>query len=52
MPDGSGPANGPGENDIRGQFERILADPLFQRSERLTAFFRFIVETTLAGRGK
>jgi tetratricopeptide (TPR) repeat protein len=52
MPDGAGPAKALAEIDIRRQFERILADPLFQRSERLSAFFRFIVENTLAGRGK
>jgi hypothetical protein len=51
MPDAAGRAPAPGENDVRGQIERILRDPLFQHSERLSAFFRFIVEMALAGRG-
>src|SRR5580658_7630737 len=54
MPDTAGraPASTPGENDVRSQIGRILGDPLFQRSERLSAFFRFIVEMELAGRGE
>ena len=56
MPDTAGraPAPAPGENDVRGQVERILRDPLFQRSERLSALFRFVVKMELAGarRGK
>jgi tetratricopeptide (TPR) repeat protein len=52
MPDGAVSAKAPGEREIREQLERTLADPLFRHSERLSAFFRFIVEETLAGRGK
>src|SRR4051812_47730279 len=35
--------------DVAGQLERILAHPLFHRSQRLSAFLRFAVERTLAG---
>jgi Tol biopolymer transport system component len=35
---------------IRSQLDRILASGTFSRSERLSAFLRFIVEETLAGR--
>src|SRR5207249_3359730 len=34
----------------RAQLERILASQVFTRSERLTAFLRFVVEQTLEGR--
>jgi hypothetical protein len=36
---------------IRGQMQKIFASEMFSRSERLTAFLRFTVEETLAGRG-
>ena len=36
---------------LRDQLERVLASPGFARSERLTAFLRFVVEETLGGRG-
>ncbi len=49
---GPAPVPPPSENDVRGQTERILRDPLFQRSERLSTFFRFIVEMALVGRGE
>ena len=52
MPDGAESANAPGENEIRVQVDRILADPLFQRSPQVSALFRFIIKETLAGRGK
>ena len=51
MAGGIAPGNSPGENDIRGQLDRILADPLFQRSPQLSAILRFIIEEKLAGRG-
>lgn len=35
--------------DVLRQLERILAHPLFRKSERLSAFLRYSVETTLAG---
>jgi len=37
------------ESDIRAQLERILASPLFSRSERLSSFLRFITDQTVAG---
>jgi predicted ATPase len=40
----------PGGADIRQQLDRILKDPLFERSERLSAFLRFIVECKLTAR--
>ncbi len=36
---------------IRDQLEKILAAEGFSRSERLSAFLRFVVEETIAGRG-
>src|SRR4051812_8224465 len=36
---------------LRDQLERVLASPGFVRSERLTAFLRFVVDETLAGHG-
>ena len=36
---------------VRAELDRILASELFTRSERLSAFLRFIVERTLAGEG-
>jgi tetratricopeptide (TPR) repeat protein len=35
--------------EVLEQLERILAHPLFQRSERLSTFLRYAVERTLAG---
>lgn len=37
------------ESEVRSQLERILAHGIFTRSERLSAFPRFITEQTLAG---
>jgi hypothetical protein len=35
--------------DVEGQLERILANPLFQTSQRLSRFLRFAVESVLGG---
>ena len=37
--------------DVRAELDRILASDIFTRSERLSAYLRFIVERTLAGEG-
>jgi tetratricopeptide (TPR) repeat protein len=42
----------PTDADIRQQLTRILAHPLFQTSQRLTAFLRFVVENVIAGRAE
>jgi hypothetical protein len=36
---------------VRLQLERMLDSELFKRSERLSAFLRFVIEETLSGRG-
>jgi TolB-like protein/Tfp pilus assembly protein PilF len=36
---------------VRSQLENLLASELFSRSERLSAFLRFVVEETLNGHG-
>lgn len=36
---------------VRAELDRILASEVFSRSERLSAFLRFIVEQTLNGQG-
>jgi Tol biopolymer transport system component len=36
---------------VRAELDRILASEIFSRSERLSAFLRFIVEQTLDGQG-
>src|SRR5262245_5039932 len=36
---------------VRAELDRVLASDLFTRSERLSAFLKFIVEQTLAGHG-
>src|SRR5262245_27466595 len=38
--------------EVRTQMERILASEIFVRSERLSAFFRYIVDRTLEGNGR
>ena len=38
--------------DVRAQLERILASDQFRRSDRLSRFFRFVVEEALCGRGR
>ena len=42
---------GPAPAQVRAELERILASDLFARSERLSAFLRFIVDATLRGDG-
>ena len=37
--------------DVRAELDRILASDIFTRSERLSAYLRFIVERTLDGEG-
>src|SRR5512132_2734878 len=34
---------------ITGQLKKILNDPLFSRSQRLSGFLRFVVQAALAG---
>jgi Tol biopolymer transport system component len=36
---------------VRAELDRVLGSEVFSRSERLSAFLRFIVEQTLAGHG-
>ena len=36
---------------MRAELDRILASDIFSRSDRLSAFLRFIVERTLSGHG-
>ena len=45
-----GPLPHPSSDQIREQFERILADPSLQASARRRALLRYLVEETLAGR--
>jgi Tol biopolymer transport system component len=55
MPNRSEPhgllADGISDRLVRSQLSKILANEIFSRSERLSAFLRFVVEETLAGRG-
>jgi hypothetical protein len=46
---GPGAASPPVE-PVLTQLERILASPIFSRSERLSLFLRFVVEEKIAGR--
>ncbi len=41
----------PNDSEVRLQLERILSNPIFIRSERLSAFLRFVTERMLDGRG-
>jgi hypothetical protein len=41
----------PSALQVRVQLDRILASDIFTRSERLSAFLRFVVEQTLNGQG-
>jgi Tol biopolymer transport system component len=41
----------PSHPDVRAQLTRILSSDLFTRSDRLSAFLKYIVEETLEGRG-
>jgi Tol biopolymer transport system component len=38
-------------SQVRAELDRILASDIFARSDRLSAYLRFIVERTLAGEG-
>src|SRR6185369_17300478 len=42
---------GPSDRLVRTQLEKILASEMFCRSERLSAFLRFVVDETLSGNG-
>ena len=44
-------ADHPPAAEVRAELDRILASDIFTRSERLSAYLRFIVERTLAGEG-
>ena len=41
---------GPDDNEVRVELDRILRQPEFQSSPRLSSFLRFVVEETLDGR--
>jgi hypothetical protein len=45
------PHDQPPDAIVRDQLARILSSELFGRSDRLSAFLRFIVEKTLSGEG-
>ena len=47
----SSPSTDPPASLVRAELDRILATELFTRSERLSAFLKFIVDRTLAGEG-
>ncbi len=42
----------PESDEVRTQVERLLATEAFSRSDSLSRFLRFVVEETLAGKGK
>ena len=44
------PSSVPPDAEVLRQLERILANPFFQTSPRLSAFLRYAVESALAGR--
>ena len=48
LPDISVPPSG---EDVHSALERICSSPPFGTSPKLTSFLRFVVETTLSGRG-
>ena len=50
-PAASSPSTDPPASLVRAELDRILASELFARSERLSAFLKFIVDRTLAGEG-
>jgi Tol biopolymer transport system component len=50
-PAASSPGTDPPASLVRAELDRILATELFARSERLSAFLKFIVDRTLAGEG-
>src|SRR5215471_7053691 len=45
------PGDVPSTSLVRAELDRILASELFTRSDRLSAFLKFIVDQTLAGHG-
>ena len=45
------PRDPPPAANVRAELERILASDFFTRSDRLSAYLKFIVERTLAGEG-
>ena len=47
----SSPSDHPPASLVQAELDRILASELFTRSERLSAFLKFIVDQTLAGQG-
>ena len=47
----SRPGDDPPAGLVRAELDRILASDLFTRSERLSAFLKFIVDQTLTGHG-
>jgi hypothetical protein len=47
----SSPSDRPPADAVRAQLARILASAIFSRSDRLTAFLKFIVDQTLTGQG-
>jgi Tol biopolymer transport system component len=47
----SDPLDAPPVPAVRAELDRILAGDTFRRTERLSAFLKFIVERTLAGEG-
>jgi Tol biopolymer transport system component len=51
-PDRHGTSSDPSPELIRAQLDRILRSSLFTRSERLSAFLKFVVQETLEGRGE
>ena len=50
-PAASSPSTDPPASLVQAELDRILATELFARSERLSAFLKFIVDRTLAGEG-
>lgn len=45
-------AAAPSEEAVRDELARVLASPYFEQAERSSAFLRFAVEQTLAGRAR
>ena len=50
--EGAQGSNGPSAGDVRTQLDRLLQSSVFAQSIRMQGFLRFIVEETLAGRGR
>ena len=49
-PEAVRPSTGVPESLVREQVDRILSNRLFQRSDRLSRFLRYVVEQSLSGR--